>query len=322
VALQAIFVAGVLMLNTPDLESLRMLVGVGASGSLSNTARDVGVSQQAVSVRMAALEKVLGIPLLTRSPHGTQLTAAGILVANWAALLLAEADRFETATQALRTNVESALAIASSMTIAEHLAPGWLIRLRSQSPDLRVELTAGNSEAVVTMVRSRSVALGFVETPDLPSDLRCATFASDELVVVVGPSHPWARRRSGITAEELASASLVTRERGSGTRLAFDRTLASAGFPLQAEPAAEFSTTSAIRSTVMAGQVASVLSILAVREHLAAGALVRVRVRDLRIIRPLTAIWNPSVRLHPAAEQLLAIASQVDGDSTPPAQTG
>jgi molybdate transport repressor ModE-like protein len=295
--------------NTPDLESLRLLVGVGASGSLSSVARDAGMSQQAVSARMAALEKSLGTPLLTRSSHGARLTEAGILVADWATQLLAEADRFAAATEALRSDMESSLAIASSMTIAEHLAPGWLIRLRSQSPDLRVELTAGNSETVVSMVRSRAVALGFIETPDLPSDLHCATFASDELVVVVGPSHPWARRRSGITAEELAGASLVTRERGSGTRLAFDRALASAGFPLLAEPAAEFSTTSAIRSTIMAGQVASVLSILSVREQLATGALVRVRVRDLRIIRPLTAIWNPSVRLHSAAEQLLAIAS-------------
>jgi DNA-binding transcriptional LysR family regulator len=299
--------------NTPDLDSLRLLVGVGASGSLSSVARDAGMSQQAVSARMAALEKALGTPLLIRSSHGTRLTEAGILVAGWATPLLAEADRFEAATEALRADVESSLAIASSMTIAEHLAPGWLIRLRAQSPDLRVELTAANSEAVVTMVRARTVALGFIETPDLPADLHCASFASDELVVVVGPSHPWARRRSGVTVEELAGASLVTREHGSGTRLAFDRALATAGFPVLAEPAGEYSTTSAIRSTVMAGQVASVLSILAVREQLASGALVRVRIRDLRIIRPLTAIWSPSERLHPAAEKLLAIAAAMPG---------
>lgn len=298
------------MPNTPDLDSLRLLVGVGASGSLSSVARDAGMSQQAVSARMAALEKALGTPLLTRSPHGTRLTEAGILVADWATPLLTEADRFEAATEALRSDVESSLTIASSMTIAEHLAPGWLIRLRTQSPDLRVELTAGNSEAVVKMVRSRTAALGFIETPDLPADLHCESFASDELVVVVGPSHRWAKRRSGITVEELADASLVTREHGSGTRLAFDRALATAGFPVLAEPAAEYSTTSAIRSTVMAGQVASVLSILAVREQLASGALVRVRVRDLRIIRPLTAIWHASGRLHSAAEQLLAIAAR------------
>ncbi|MDQ1575882.1 MAG: hypothetical protein QOH55_1032 [Microbacteriaceae bacterium] len=301
------------MPNTPDLDSLRLLVGVGASGSLSSVARDAGMSQQAVSARMAALEKALGTPLLIRSSHGTRLTEAGILVAGWATPLLAEADRFEAATEALRADVESSLAIASSMTIAEHLAPGWLIRLRAQSPDLRVELTAANSEAVVTMVRARTVALGFIETPDLPADLHCASFASDELVVVVGPSHPWARRRSGVTVEELAGASLVTREHGSGTRLAFDRALATAGFPVLAEPAGEYSTTSAIRSTVMAGQVASVLSILAVREQLASGALVRVRIRDLRIIRPLTAIWSPSERLHPAAEKLLAIAAAMPG---------
>lgn len=297
-------------MSEPDLESLRLLVGVAATGSLSRAAVAAGVSQQAVSARMAALERDLGLPLLTRGPHGTRPTEAGALVVEWAAELLAAVDRFASAASALRSPAAGSVRVAASMTIAEQLAPAWLTALRAADPAVRIELTAANSVAVVEAVRGGSADLGFIETPDLPAGLPHRAIASDELVVVVGPSHPWARRRSGIAPAELAAARLVSRESGSGTRLALERALSDAGLT-PAPPALELSTTSAIRSTVAAGAGPAVLSILAVREQLDRGALVQVRLRDLRIVRPLTAVWRagaePAV---PAAARLLTLAGR------------
>ena len=290
-----------------DLESLRLLVRVAAAGALSSVARETGVSQQAVSSRMAALESRLGVRLLNRTPRGTRLTDEGALVAEWAAPLLAEAERFASVTRALRATSETHIRIAASMTIAEHLAPSWLIALRAAQPSIRIELVAANSVSVAQMVRDGSADIGFIETPETPDDLEHETFATDELVIVVGVSHPWARRRSGVTVAELATTSLIARERGSGTRLAFEQALAHAGHT-PAEPAIELSTTTAIRSTAAAGQVPAVLSILAVRDQIAEGSLVKVRLRDLRIVRPLVAVWpSDTPPRSPAAEALMGI---------------
>ncbi|MFJ3394066.1 LysR family transcriptional regulator [Leifsonia aquatica] len=297
-------------MREPDLDSLRLLVGVAASGSLSRAAQAAGVSQQAASARMAALERDLGVALLTRTSHGTRPTEAGALVVEWATELLAAVDRFSSATAALRAPASGSLRVAASMTIAEHLAPAWLTALRGAEPGVRIELTAANSVGVVEAVRGRAADLGFIETPDLPAGLPHRTIATDELVVVVGPRHPWARRRSGVTAAELAAEPLVVRESGSGTRLALERALAEAGLA-PVEPALALSTTSAIRSTVAAGAGPAALSILAVRDQLAQGTLVQVRVLDLRVIRPLTAIWNGGAApASSAAAHLLRLAAR------------
>lgn len=294
------------MSATPSILSLRLLAQTVERGSVSQAARAVGLTQQAASVRLAALERELGVALLIRTTHGTRPTEAGALVAEWSTDVLDAADRFDASVLSLRESSRGSLRIAASMTIAEALAPRWLTAMHAESPDLRIELTAANSEAVSAAVRAGSAAIGFIETPDLPADLEHAAIGSDELVVVVGRGHPWARRVRGVSVEELARTPVVSRESGSGTRLAYERAVTDAGHP-PVRPALELSSTSAIRATAAAGDHPAVLSILAVREQLS-DTLVKVPVRQLRIIRPLTAVWQRSnAGVPPAVRRLLEI---------------
>ena len=102
--------------------------------------------------------------------------------------------------------------------------------------------------------------------------------------------HRWAKTRR-VSVRELAGTGLVLRETGSGTRQALENALTEAGFPLAAEPAAVLTTTLGVRSAIMAGIAPGALSSLAVSEDARAGRLVRVRINNLQITRPLTAIW-------------------------------
>ncbi len=292
-----------------DLAAMRTIAAVGDTGSLSAAARALGLTQQAVSLRVRAAERQLGLALLVRSPGGSVLTDAGALVAAWSADVLDAADRFEGAVQSLRGAGSIPVRVAASLTIAEHLMPRWLVRHRAEWPDDgAVELTAVNSAAVLAAVRAGTHTIGFVETPDLPTDLEHRQFATDELLVVVRPDHPWAARRRGLTASELAATPLVTRETGSGTRLALVRALEAAGVPSVAQPAAQLPTSAAVRATVTAGSGAAVLSRLAVAEALAAGSLVRVRTVDLTLTRPLSIVWSRATgHLPEPARHLLEI---------------
>lgn len=294
-----------------DIRGLRLLVVVARTGSISSAAREAGVTQQAASMRLTAMEREAGMPLLVRSGRGTHPTATGALIAEWASDVLEAADRFDASVASLRQATDETLRIAASMTIAEYLAPRWLTSLNTGDLGTRVELTAANSEAVLLAVRDSTAVIGFIETPDVPSDLATVEFASDELVVVVGRAHPWARRVRGISAEELARTPLISRERGSGTRLAFERALTDAGHP-PVRSVLELSSTSAIRATAAAGGHPAVLSILAVREPIAAGKLVKLPIRDLRITRPLTAVWRLSASGVPvSARPLLEVVQAI-----------
>ncbi|GAA4687180.1 ModE molybdate transport repressor domain-containing protein [Promicromonospora umidemergens] len=293
-----------------DLPSLRLLSAIAEVGSITAASRTLGITQQAASTRMRRLERQLGVTLLVRGPRGSSLTLDGTMAAQWAAETVEAADRFDAGVAALRVAEHAKpLAIAASLTVAEYLLPRWLMTLRGRDhAEHAVSVTATNSTHAIELVTDRSHQLGFVETPTEIPGLLTTTVAKDELVVVVAPQHPWARRR-GVSAAELARTPLVTREKGSGTRLSAEQILADAGHEIP-DPLAELPTTAAVRTAVASGAAPAVLSILAVRDDLTAGRLVRVPVKGLRFVRELRAIRSPGGAPLPQLESLLSIAAR------------
>lgn len=285
----------------PELTALEVLLAVARTGSLGAAAREVGTSQQAVSARISNLEALTGVPLVTRSRRGSMLTPNGVLVAEWAARLLDVAAELDEGLAGLRADRRSRLRVGASLTVAEHLLPGWLVALRQEAerrgqPAVDFVFAAANSDTVIAQVRAGEVDLGFIEGPRVPSGLANRVVGRDELVVVVRPDHPWARRRSELTPRELAAVPLVTREAGSGTRETYDAALdaalgSAAGHAASARPVLELSTTAAVRGAVLAGAGPAVLSALAVGEDLASGRLRRIPVAGLDLRRSLRAIW-------------------------------
>nr|WP_211351380.1 LysR family transcriptional regulator [Saccharothrix variisporea] len=284
-----------------DLESLRLLVLVGELGSLGRAARELGIAQPSASKRLATLERGLGLALVDRGRRGSALTPAGVVVTERARVVLDELDRLTESARALRSAQQAELRVAASMTVAEHLAPGWIGELRRTRPELHVGLRVTNSETVGRLVREGAVDLGFVEKPGPLEGLSTRKVAVDRLAVVVPPGHRWTRRRP--TVRDLAATPLVMRERGSGTRDTLDRAL-----PDACPPALELGSTTAVRGAVVAGVAPAVLSVLAVALDLADGRLVEVPVEGLDLRRVLRAVWPAGRRLVGPAAELLAVA--------------
>lgn len=295
------------MSGRPDLESLRILVLVGEHGSLGAAATVLGVSQPAVSKRLSTMERQLGLALVERTRRGSALTSDGRMVADWARRVLDELDALVTGVEALRGEQNAQLRVAASMTVAEHLAPGWIGELRRTAPRLHVGLQVTNSAAVADQVREHRVELGFVEVPTVPKGLSAKNITDDRLIVVVSPDHRWASRRRPLTVTEFAATPLVVREPGSGTRVTLDRALKRAKAE-PVEPLLELGSTTAVRSAVIAGAGPAVLSSRAVSADLADGRLVAVTVEGVDLRRMLRAVWPSGRQLVGPAADLLAIA--------------
>ncbi|MGO1662028.1 MAG: LysR family transcriptional regulator [Canibacter sp.] len=293
--------------SAPDLAALDALVLIANTGSISAASARLGISQQAVSLRLRNLETTIGSRLVVRTATGSHLTATGELVAGWAGPLLEASKTFSDAVAALRNQQGSTLTIAASLTIAEYLLPTWIASLRTRlsrkAPAVR--LTAMNSVAVIAEVRNGAADVGFIETPAVPTDLTSVRFAQDTIEIVTARDHPWARRTQ-VTLAEVAATPLVLREPGSGTRQALENAFAREGMMSPAEPAEVASTTLAVRSAIMAGTAPGALSALAIADDVRAGRLARVTLDAEAITRPLTAVWSGKT-LSPAAEQLLDV---------------
>jgi DNA-binding transcriptional LysR family regulator len=218
-----------------------------------------------------------GVTLAVRTTRGSQLTPAGVVVAEWAARLLEVAHDIDADLGSLRKEGRQRIKVVASQTIAEQLMPHWLLSLqaadtRRGSTAPQVVLTATNSEHAIASVRDGTADLGFVENPGPPKGLGSCVIGHDELVVVVPPGHKWARRSRVVSARELAQ-----------TPLGDDMQ--------QAPPVLELSSAAAMRAAVLAGAGPAAMSKLAVADDLAVARLRAITILELDLRRQLRAIW-------------------------------
>jgi len=293
--------------STPDLIALDLLDSIAELGSLGRAASRHRMSQPAVSMRMTQLERRLGVTLLQRGPAGARLTPAGERVVSLSRRVLSETQELMAGVDALVAEARSHLRVAASLTVAEYLLPSWLATLHRKAPDAILAVEVTNSARVVMRVREHHADLGFVEgaQPRL-SGMKTMVVRTDHLVLVVEPSHPWARRRSPVTGAELAAAELIVREPGSGTRQVLEDTLRAFG-GLRSH--LELGSTAAILAAARRGEGPAVLSDLAVADDLDTGRLVAVPTEGIRLARSLRAVWPSGRPLPTLAADLLSIAS-------------
>ena len=299
----------------PDLTELRCFEAALRTGSISAAGRELGVTQQAVSARLRGLERIVGVPLIERSPAGVTATPAGDAVLAWTREVLTAAARLDEGIASLAGHASRALTVGASQTIAAHLLPGWLLELRSAQlaadrPPTTVALRTANSAEIIAAVRAGELDLGFIETPELPHGLGTALLRQDRMIAAVSPDHPWAGRGQ-VGLAELAAVPLVTREAGSGTRAAFEAEVRGRlGIPTR-EPVLALATEAAVRGAVAEGVAPAVLSELSVQDDVRLGRIVALPLGPEPLERPLTAIWRGSRRdLTGARRELVALAAR------------
>lgn len=286
-----------------DLETLRLLVALDETGSLSAAARAIEVSQPAASARLREFEARWRISVATRTPRGSTLTTDGRAVVTWARSVLHETDVMRSALASLSQERHAELGVAASLTIAEFIMPRWLGELHERFPHVRARLHVVNSEKVEELVRAGTVDVGFIESALVPRDLVDRVVGSDRLAVVVHPGHPWAMRSTPVGVDALLREEWVLREHGSGTRSTFERAV-------RREPdiAMETDSTTALVGAARAGVGPAVVSRRAVSAELETGRLVEVGT-TLDLLRPLTAIWRGDRRRSDAVDSLLRVVS-------------
>ena len=300
-----------------DLPTLDLLVSVAELGSVGRAARAHLISQPSASARLGRLERQFGIELLVRTRRGTTLTPAGEAVVAWAHGVVDAAGALADGVGSLRVGQQARLRVAASLTIAEYLLPRWLLLLRRRHPDLEISASVANSAEVCAVVRAGRADLGFVETPDLPSDLSRREVGGDRLALVVAARYPLAARaHGGLTARDLTDQPLLLREVGSGTRTTFlDALRAALGRAPALPHATELGSTATILATVRAGGGVGVVSARAAAGQLRTGELVELRVDELDLHRRLHGLWQGR-RPGLLAAELLTIALAAEDQPT------
>src|SRR5512133_1493563 len=202
----------------PDINELRTFCTAADSGSLGRAALRLGVSQPALSKRLASLEAAAGTQLLERSSKGVKLTPAGRRLYEEARTLLAQAEKLETVLVGLRRS-GGPVRLAASHSATEAMVAQLLGELGGEQP-LRVELATANSQVVRDLVAEGRADLGVAASRKRHTPypgVREELLLEDEIVCAVPLVHPWARRKS-ITINEFLRTPMVVRDPSSNAR--------------------------------------------------------------------------------------------------------
>ncbi len=258
------------------LEQLRIFVAVAERQHVTQAAQALNLAQSAASHAIASLEEQFDAKLFNRVGRRIELTEAGQVFLAEARAVLARAAAAELALCEFTGLKRGTLSVQASQTIASYWLPRHLVAFRQSHPHIEIRLAIGNTAQVAAAVESGTAELGFVEGAVENEHFDSTPVAHDQLVIVVGPGHPWAKRAQ-LTPSELKDGEWVLREPGSGTRSVFEDCLAHLGIdPGRLRIALELPSNEAVRAAVEAGLGATAISASVAAPSIEAGLLEQV----------------------------------------------
>ncbi|GAK72012.1 putative LysR family transcriptional regulator [Agrobacterium rubi TR3 = NBRC 13261] len=270
-------------------EQLAIFVAVAEREHLTKAAAAIHLTPSAVSASIRNLEQHYGVELFHRIGRRIELTATGRIFLDEARTLLARSRSVELMLSELGGMQRGSLSVFASQTIASYWLPPRLMAFHNNFPGIELQLTIGNTRTVADAVITGEADIGFVEGELDEPALAASIVAHDELVVVVGPTHPWAGRQA-LTADDIKDGQWVMREVGSGTRSAFEETLSDMGIKADAlNIVLVLPSNESILCALLAGNGVATVSRLAAQQYIESGKLCEVNfpapAREFRLLK-------------------------------------
>lgn len=239
-----------------NLKHLAGFAAVARLRSFTVAARQLHVSQPALTVQIRQLEETLGVLLLQRTTRSVRLTPAGAALAPSVEQLIAGLDTAIAGARALAQPARESIRIAALPSVAATLLPRIIATFRKRNAAIGITILDVAAEAVAGLVRTgeADLGLGIQDTPAAGLDF--TPLFQDRLCLVLPAGSPLLRKRR-IALEELRGVPLILPGRGSSVRLLVERAFAEAGLPV--EPACEASLMATIAGMVRAGLGAAIL---------------------------------------------------------------
>ena len=280
------------------LRQIKVFVSVARHLSFTRAARELHLTQPAVSQQVKLLEDEVGLPLFEKIGRQIQLAPAGTELLHYATQTLELMREAGEALAAMRGLKRGVLKLATVST-AKYFAPSLLSAFRPAYPEVTIQFDVGNREEVIKQMAANETDLVIMGRPPRELETVAAPFAKHPLVIIAAPDHPLASRKR-IALKQLADEQFLIREEGSGTRASMEHVFRERNVPIRVSM--EVSSNETIKQAVIAGMGIGFISAHTVGLELAAGKLVCLDVVGLPIIRDWYVMYLRDKHLAPIAD--------------------
>jgi len=195
---------------------LKVFKKVAEKLNFTKAAKELFITQPAVTKHINALEQELNIKLFIRKGNKIELTEAGNILLKYAKHIEKIYNQLDFELAALNQEQKGTIKIGASTTMTQYVLPKLMASFKSKFKDLSVSVINGNTEQIEKALNNNEIDLGIIEGQSKRSEFHYLEFLKDEIVLIGRSSNP-VTKKIEISLPELQKLPIILREEGSGT---------------------------------------------------------------------------------------------------------
>lgn len=285
--------------DLPSIDQLAGALRVARTGSFTRAARELQLSQSALSRQVMGLEKRLGLRLFDRVGRSVRLTPAGEQLVARAGPALEEIQRLVVNLATATGPQGSRVRLGTNECLAIHALPPILQGFAKQHRGTTVEVTCDSDDHLADLVAGGAIDFALTDLEHVPAGLAARPLWTEELVLVLPIGH---RARSRSVSSYLREPFILPHPT-TALRRHIDRGLAAHGVELRS--AGSYPSAEVVKALVRAGNGLALLPASSIRQETRSGSLAAWPLADLPLRRPVVALTDPRREPWPVEDDLL-----------------
>lgn len=277
-----------------DEHKLKVFCTVVETKSFSRASEIIRLTQPAVSLQIQALEEIFETKLFDRSGSDITLTKAGEIFYKYAQEINSLYMSADKELDGFVTPFKGIVKIGASSTIGNYVLPAVISGFRRKFPKIDIHLVINNTKNIVDFLNAGKIDIALVEGDIKKQKLAVEKLISDEMVLIMSPLHPLAKR-STVSILEVAKEPFVIREEGSGTRQMIEKFLIRHGIqPQNLKIEFIMGSMESIKGAVEEGLGVTIISKWAVRKESKQRRLKTAKFKEEKFVRDFSILYRKS----------------------------
>ncbi len=287
-----------------NINHLRTFITVVESGGVSAASKKISLTQQGVLLHIQKLEDDLGVGLFEKRGRTLELTGAGEQILSLARDLVLLHSSMEEKILNQIDNLKRDIIIAAGPVTSDYILPYFISAFKKEHPKVNIRIDPSETFSIIKGVLDHTYDIGFIGAPVKNSRLEIQEWIKEEILFIVPPHHPFAKKNS-IKARELTGQNFIFRKHFTGLQLFLENCLKEIGLKGVLTPSLEVPTTTSILTSVQADLGVSFVSKWVAKQAIELGEVVAVPIEELSLVRSLYIISKKNKRNPPAIKRLL-----------------
>jgi LysR family transcriptional regulator, cyn operon transcriptional activator len=247
------------------LRHIRYFLAVAEYRNFTRAAEALHVSQPTLSQQIRQLEDTLDVQLLDRSGRTIQLTDAGAAYMRYAQRALQDLEAGKRAIHDVQELSRGTLRLAMTPTFTAYLIGPLLEKYNRRYPNITLNILEMSQDRMEALLNEDALDVGIAFNDTHSPDIETQVLFVEALAMVVGKSHPYAKKRAVLTSREFEREALVLLNEEFATRHYIDRYCRQHG--VAPRIAMEVNSISAVIEIVQRSALATLLPAAIAREH-------------------------------------------------------